>query len=1139
MPAAFRDRRLLGWSGAAVTADLRKLSAGRADYYVREVARDHEEYLSGNGESPGEFLGAGSTALGKQGVCTEQEFRRLFAWRHPDTGEQLGRAPRSDAMPAWDLVLRPVKDVAILYALGDRHTSRAARDAHQAGVEAAVTYLDGQVGTRTGRDGAKHVAGSGLVAVGFTHRVSRAGDPLPHTHLVIVNRTQGPDGQWRTLDSWDLLAYRQAADAIYRATYQHELTRALGIEWGEPDRWGNRPIVGMPEELVRAFSKRHEQISAELERLEREEGKPRTAKLIQHVAHATRPAKTHDTPETLHGRWQQEAREHGHEPERLMAEVTDRAERQPAVDRLAITRAFDQLASPDGLTANASTFARREALVALGGQLAAIGPAQLEDLTERFLAERAISIMAEPAVGERRWTTPELLTVEQRLLDTAVGRAAEQVGVCSPGVVRDALAAHPSIGTDQEAMVRDLCQGGAGVQLVVGRAGTGKTYALGVARHAWQLDGYQVLGTAPTGIATVCLDSEGFEHARTVDRLLAELDQDRHPHGRRGGEEGRLLDARTVLVVDEAGMLGSRKLARLLDHAHQAGAKLVLVGDDRQLAAIEAGGGFRGLRLRLGASELTENRRQQETWEREAVEHLRNGDLDQALGAYRAHGQLVAAETPGQLKEILVGDWWEAFQRGERVAILAYRREEVDQFNTACQQLRDHAGQLGPERLQVGDRTLAVGDVVVCGKNALRSLGVANGSRGQVLALDPQQHSLTLRLDNGQEATLDGRYLDHRPTWWTRGNPGRRTIDLGYANTGHRSQGVTLDRALVRVAGVEDREWFYVAATRAAKATTFFDVVSPEPRAVELELDVPSPEPRSIDHQLAAIARRDGGKRLAVDTAAPLALRQMSKRQLRAERDRVAALLRDAPPDRTRLLAHTTQLRQQAEQGLADATAREEAARDRVAELGQGAGRLLRRRELAEARDHHTLAHTAGQLARQQADRAADRQRQARRAQQEHLAWHERHPDLLAGDRARGRELAWRGRVHQRAIELERPGWLHELGDPPATVKGQRAWRQTVGRVEQYRERYGITDSDRALGPEPGHGDLEQRRHHRAAHQAIERLHERQRTMGERRRDRHERAHPDQPRTRPSRADQPRSASADERQRGGREREAG
>jgi hypothetical protein len=343
------------------------------------------------------------------------------------------------------------------------------------------------------------------------------------------------------------------------------------------------------------------------------------------------------------------------------------------------------------------------------------------------------------------------------------------------------------------------------------------------------------------------------------------------------------------------------------------------------------------------------------------------------------------------------------------------------------------------------------------------------------------------------------------------------------------------------VAGAEDHQWLYVAATRAAKKTTFFDVIAPEPRPVELELDMPRPQPHSIDEHLVAVGHRDGAKQLAVDAAhaTPLSLRQMSKRQLRAERDRVAKLLQDAPPDRSRLLAHTSQQRQHAEQGLTDATVREHAARDQVAELGRGAGRLLHRRQLVQARDRHTLAQAAAALARQQADRAADRQRQARRAQQQHLAWRERHPGLLAADRARAREQAWRGRVDLRALELERPGWMRELGQPPATVKGQRAWRQAVSRVEQYRERYQITDPDRALGPEPGHLDLAQRRHHRAAHQAIERLHERQRTTRERRPDRHERTHADQPRARPGRADQPRSARADERQSGGREREAG
>jgi conjugative relaxase-like TrwC/TraI family protein len=1127
-----------------VTADLHKLSVGRQDYYIREIAKDREEYLSGQGESPGEWLGGSAAALGQQGICSAEEFQRVFAWRHPQTDKQLGRAPRSDAMPAWDLVLRPVKDVSVLYGLGDDGSRRAARDAHQVGLRAAVAYLDGQVGTRRGRGGAEHVGGEGLLAVGFTHRTSRAGDPLLHTHLVIVNRTLGPDGQWRTLDSRDLLAHRQAADAIYRAAYQTELSRSLGIRWGEPDRWGNRAIVGMPTELVRAFSKRHEQITAELDRLEAD-GRTRTGRLVQYVAHATRPAKTHDTPETLYGRWQQEARERGVDPARLVGEVTGRELREPALDGRQVGRVFEQLVSPDGLTANASTFARHDIVIALGARLAAVPPEELGRLADRFLAERCVSVMAEHAAGERRFTTPELLKVEQRLIAVAVDRSGEQTALVSHATVREALGAHPTIAGEQAAMVRDITQGDAGVAVVVGKAGTGKTFTLGVARHAWQLDGYKVIGTAPTGIATVCLGAEGFEDVATVDRLLAELDaagrSGRRGPGRGRDEVGPVLDARTVLVVDEAGMLGSRKLARLLDHAQRAGAKVVLVGDDRQLAAIEAGGGFRGLHLRLGASVLSENRRQHETWERQAVEHLRNGDLDQALAAYRAHGRLVAAETPTQLKETLLGDWWRAFQQGERVAILAHRRDEVDQFNTACQQLRDHTGHLGRDRLQVGDRSFAVGDLVVCGKNALRTLGVANATTGRITAVDAEQRTITLQLKDGKPVTLTRAYLEERPRWWTRGNPDRRTLDLGYATTGHRSQSRTLDRALVRVAGTEDHQWLYVAATRAAKETTFFDVVAPEPRPVELELDVPSPEPRSLDEQLAAIARRDGGKRLAVDTAttAPLHLRGMSKRELRAERDRVARLLREAPPDRARLVAHTAEQRQHAEQGLAEATAREQAARRRLAELGQGGGRLLRRRELAQARDRLGLAETARTLARQQADRAADRERQARRAQQEHQAWRERHADLLAADRARARELAWRGRVDARAVELERPGWLRELGEPPATVKGQRVWRHAVGRIEQYRERYGITDPNRPLGPEPRHADLEQRRHHRDARQAVERFQTRQRAEREQRLDRRERAHADQPLTRPTRAEQGRSARADERARGGREREAG
>jgi hypothetical protein len=945
---------------------------------------------------------------------------------------------------------------------------------------------------------------------------------------------------------------------------------------GGAGRWGNRAVEGMPEELRRSFSKRHEQISAELQRQEAQ-GKHRTPKLVQKVVHETRPAKSHETPETLYGRWQQEARDLGFEPERLVLQVTGRErsrEQDPAgtagqdgvsadapagtagrdpvaaaapggtpaglAGTLAATAGlpertvrtmFDRLASPEGLTAQASTFTRPQVLCAMGRELPAeaagtVGPVELEQLADRFLAERAVSVMGEHAIGERHYATPELLQVEQRLIDTAVSRAGEQAGTCSHETLRETLAAHPTIGADQAAMVRDITQGGQGVQVVAAKAGTGKTYALGVARHAWQLDGYRVLGAAPTGIATVCLDAEGFERSRTVDALLAELDQERAVEGRRGpgGRQPTLshrrqpssrnrdttrimparddhqgepvLDERTVLVVDEAGMLGSRKLARLLDYAAEARAKIVLVGDDKQLASIEAGGGFRGLRLRLGASALTHNRRQAEPWEREAVEHLRDGNIDAALNAYREHDRLVAVETPGQLKETMLGDWWQSFQQGNRVVVLAYRRDEVDQFNTACQQLRDANGQLGPERLQIRDRSFAVGDQVVCGKNAIRSLGVANATRGQVTAVDLEQRSMTLRLEDGREVTLPREYLDKRPAGWVGDNPDRRTVNLAYASTGHKSQGITRDEVLVRVTSAEDRQWLHVAGSRAIGRTRYYSVISPEP-AIRQDrdrevVDVPAADrtPKQQADQFATVARRDGSKRLAADTTEVVDGRGMSKHDLRAELHRLEELMEKAPRDQSRLLDLATSRREQHDQRLAEATVRRQQARDLVAVLEHGPGRLLHRGGLSHAREQAKQAEAAYQVARQAADRAADRERHARHQQQQYQAHQEDNPDVREQHRELLRVQAWRKRADARAVELLRPEWSRELGERPAAVKGGRAWDRAVEQTIEYRQRWNVGDAEHPLGREP-HGkdaSLEQRQAWRHAIRAVGRL---------------------------------------------------
>jgi conjugative relaxase-like TrwC/TraI family protein len=1055
-----------------VVADVAKLAVGREDYYIRELADNHEQYLSGHGESPGRWYGAGATTLGLQGEASPAGFRRMFEGRHPNTAELLGRPHGRNAVPAFDVVLRPTKSVSILYGLGDAATGRAVLAAHHAGVAEATAYLNDHLGTRRGHGGHQHVSGRGLLAVGFDHRTSREGDPLLHTHLVVANRVQGPDGRWTALDGRDLYHHRLAADTIYRASYQHELCRTLGVEWTAADLHCNLELQGLPEDLVRLFSKRTDQIDLEVERLEAD-GRERTPRLIKWAVHATRKPKQQETADTLYGRWRTEAAERGMDPDTLVRQVTGRTRgRHQDLPERTVAEVFHRLAGPAGLTATASVFARQDVLAALGGQLAGATRAELEELTDRFLIERTVSVMADRTLEERRWSTPELLGVEQRLVAAATSRANEHAALVSHDAMRAALQAHPTAGEDQAAMVRDVCQGGAGVALVVGRAGTGKTFALGMARHAWQLDGYRPLAAAPTGIATVSLEAEGFEEVATCDRLLADLD--------RGREQ---LDERTVLVVDEAGMLGSRKLTRLLDHAQPALAKVVLVGDDRQLAAIDAGGGFRALRLRLGASELVENRRQQQAWEREALELVRSGLVDEAVAAYRAHDRVVAADSKPASTLALLQDWWAAWKEAEvdpaqDVIVLAGRRAGVDRLNTACQQLLAARGRLGPDRLQVEDLQLAVGDRVVCGKNAIGQLGAANGTRGTVTALDPDARTLTIRLDGKEprEVILPGWYLDGRG----RGERNRR-VDLAYATTGHRAQGLTRWRALVRITGREDANWLYVQLSRARHATTLYPVVGPEPQG-PAELDLPEREAPDGYEQLAQALSRAADQRLAIDTPSSLDLRRLSTRELRAERDRVQRLLDQAPRDRARELARATARRAEADQALEQLTTGNEGQRQ-----GQGMLGLRRSAEPAGARAGVVA------VARQQADRAAEAELALRQHQQRRAGWLEANAHLGPAYRQIMRELAWQRRAAGLAAEHNPPGYLREeLGPVPTSTRGSRAWRQAAAAIEDYRRSYQITDPERALGPVPR--EPAQRTAWQRARTTAQRIQERQHT---------------------------------------------
>ncbi len=960
------------------------------------------------------------------------------AWQH--RGKRV-----NERVQSFDHCFSSPKSVSLLAAGGGDQLRRQVAEARAEALKVGIGYLEAHgIGVRRDHNGTdRHQATSGLVAVAFEHRLSRSGDPQFHTHVLVQNAAQGPDGRWTALDSDRLYAHLMTADHLYLAAERAALTERLGVRWGPVDaRSGAAEIVGLDDRaLIERFSKRSEEIDQWLA----EQGLS-GIKASSAAAVATRAPKDHgESEQSVYQRWARQLAEQG-VGERQLAEVCSGERGRPATAQ-EVRQVLEELAGPDGLTEQASTFTRTDVVDALAKHLP-IAPSAQEALTQaeqaadRFLAERAVRIAHDRRLGVERFSTPELLALERQLVDGATQRTGDRCAIVRPEIIRQVLDRHATAGEDQAAMVRDLTQGGDGVAVVVGRAGSGKTWTLGVAREAFELDGYRALGCAPTGIATVGLADEGFTDARTIDRLLLDLQ-----HGR---EE---LDERTVLVVDEAAMVATRKLAPLLEHAERAGAKVVLVGDDRQFASIQAGGGFRALRLRLGASELTVNRRQVEAWEQRAIDDVRAGNLEQAIAAYAEHDRIRAFEARDDRDRALVGDWWQAHQAGERPVIYAHRRAQVDQLNSVCQRLRTDHGQLGPERLAVGDRSFAVGDVVVLGANAKDRLGVVNGTTAVILELDVPGRAMTVRTledDPQRVVRLPRWYLDAQV------RPGQsRRVDLAYARTDMRSQGRTERRALLAVDGVEDMQGGYVQLTRSTDRTDLYLTVGPEPLGPDDERPHPGREARTPEELLERVLTRDGSKTLATDTPDLQDVRRWSTRELRAERDRLAELRAQCPPDRSRELRLATQRAADAEQARQQARTDHQATAAEVAAL-QGSWR--RRRDLAAARDRLVLTEHALRTTTGQADQAAERLGILRRAQQRHLGWMEAHDaDLRVQERAVLREDAWRRRVDQRALALDPPGWLvAELGPVPSDPQERAVWRVAAAELDAYRRTYGL-----------------------------------------------------------------------------------
>jgi hypothetical protein len=510
--------------------------------------------------------------------------------------------------------------------------------------------------------------------------------------------------------------------------------------------------------------------------------------------------------------------------------------------------------------------------------------------------------------SERRFTTAELLAVEQRLVQNALAAQALDRAVVPAAAVDAALARRPALNGEQVAMVRRLTTAGAGIEVVNAAAGSGKTTALDAVTDAFTAAGHPVLGATLSAKAAGVLRDETGMPTYTITRLLLDLGDPRS-----GG-----LPRGAVLVVDEAGQVGTRSLAELDQHVRAAEGQLILVGDLRQLPEIDAGGAFRGLAHRLDAVELKANHRQRDLDEQARLRELRSGDVRVAMTSYDEAGRITRAESSDALRQALVADWAQAYDAADGssgVVMLGLTNHDVDDLNLRAREQLASTGRLTGEEVVVGDRGYRVGDRVVTRHNDYR-LGVLNGQRWVLAAIDERARELVLKLDgrapDGPMKRLPFAYAE----------VGLDRLQHGYALTTSLAQGSTVDKAFVLGSDATYREAGYTAASRARDRTQFYVVSRDADQACEERhgrLHVEQDEHDPLEAMVTAL-QRTGAQHLATDTPdrvephyADVPTPRPLGERLASEREELRRALGIGPVDPRRQLEQATRALREAE----------------------------------------------------------------------------------------------------------------------------------------------------------------------------------------------------------------------------------
>jgi conjugative relaxase-like TrwC/TraI family protein len=797
-------------------------------YYVREIAMGREDYYAHSAEREGLFVGQGAEVLGVHGHEADAlALERLFGHgTDPRDGSPLGRSfdPENErAVAGFALTFSPPKSVSTLWAVAEQTTSDQVLAAHEAAVAAAFAFVEEHAAfTRRGHNGVLQVDTDGLIGAAFVHRTSRAADPQLHTHPLVANKVRAADDEWLSLDGRELFVHQKAAGMLYKAALRSELSTRLGVEWTAIDENGIAEIEGVPQVLVEQWSARRHELKAHgdeliatrASELGRSLSANERAECFQIAAYRTRTPKIDaDTPTAqLREHWRAEAKAWGLGPERWAKGVVGHQSQATAIRAEKIVPAVIAR-----LEERSATWGRADVVEEVsrfvGGPEGESVRERIEVLTDRVLADAEVLNLAGPLPAEppaslrrhdgmaaierhgaTRFSTKTTLRREAAILEGVVAGHNAHAAVVDVAIV-DRVLATSVLGEDQRDAVRGLLTGGEWVALLVGPAGAGKSRALDAARLCWEQGGNRPIGLAPSAMAASVLSDEAGLRSETVAKFLYDRERGRSPI---------VLDDRSVVVLDEAGMVRTDDLAKVLEAVERANAKLVLVGDPHQLGAVGPGGIFRTLVSDYGAHELETVRRFAHAWEAAASLRLRSRDPD-ILPVYLRHDRITDGSRE-QMMDAAFRAWRDARDAGSSLLLMAGDNATADELARRCRAELLARGDVDPDGVRIANGTASYGDEIVTLRNDRRlstTSGefVRNGARWRVIGGKKNGSLFVRSLDSDGTIMLPPQYVTEH-------------VALGYALTIHKAEGKTSDRAAVLVDEHMTAAQLYVAMSR-------------------------------------------------------------------------------------------------------------------------------------------------------------------------------------------------------------------------------------------------------------------------------------------------------------------------------------